>query len=161
MNIRRAELILYVVAFIVAALLMIPLNYFMFIFGTFALGFFVLLGIGVVAVIGPVIVLIQTIVLRWLPGPLQSIRATLHLWLCALIVHCGASFGFSRLGDVASSMGAKNSTYTEAFIFPVAFVGGLLKEALIGKPSSDVSGWRRIDDYLANPHPDRVRVAAE
>jgi hypothetical protein len=121
-----AILAAYAVALAFAAALAVPILSFLFLIFSFGLSHVILTGIGLVALIGPLLLLINA-VLVWLGRTrADSLWPTTHAWACSLIVHAGASHGVSKWGDVGNIMGGKNSTYLEAFLFPLTFVTQLL-----------------------------------
>lgn len=53
----------------------------------------------------------------------------LHSWACCLLLCAGWAAGTSRMGDIASSMGARNMPFLDAFLLP-----DLTLPTLIGMP---------------------------
>ena len=123
--------VVYVVALAIAAALAVPILSFLFVIFSFGLGYLAVVAIGLVALLGPLLLLRRAGWVRFRDGIWRMPWTPLNLWLCALIVHTGASYGQSRWGDVGSTMGAKNMPYAEAFLSPLIFIAQLFNIPLL------------------------------
>jgi hypothetical protein len=122
-------LVFYPIVMAAAVGLAVPAVNFYFVLFTLGLGFFVYVALGVFALLGPLVLLVHSWLARIfsIGSRLPEVSTTVHLWLWALILHAGASYGRSRWGEVASGMGGKNSSYLDQFFGPVGFIWGALK----------------------------------
>jgi hypothetical protein len=108
---------------VIGALLAIPIVSFYFILLTFGLGLiFFLTVVGLFALGGASVVLLMGLLASVRVVTWQVFQMSAVIWLAALMLHAGFSFGKSRWGDVASTMGMKNFTYAESFWQPYRFV---------------------------------------
>lgn len=123
---------------ILAALLAIPqLNGFLFVV-SLGLLWPVMKTFGMVALAAPAAFALTAIVI-WLvrrgqaTGIIRShVSGACMLCLNLLMIHTGASYGFSRMGDGLASMGGKNMPFVDVFLAPLG--ADPLKRAAPSKP---------------------------
>lgn len=113
---------LIIVAALLGGALAVPFVSFIVVLLTFGIAMYVLLAVGMWAIVGPVCVLLYALLARFKIATWHSFQITAAIWFSALLVHAGFSHGMSRWGDVAGTMGGKNVPYIEAFFMPLAFV---------------------------------------
>jgi hypothetical protein len=118
---------IYVISAAIAVALSVPIVSFLLVMFSFGLFYLVMVGVGLVALLAPLAIVIHAGI-AWLGRvSWRSVVVTFHIWACALIFHVGASYGQSRWGDVGGMMGAKNMPFTESFLSPIIFLVGLGK----------------------------------
>jgi hypothetical protein len=106
----------------VSLILAQPAVSFLLLIFSFGLLYLPMVAIGLVALLGPLAMLIHA-GLSWFGRVNWRILLfTVNIWACALIVHVGLSCGQSRWGDVGGTMGAKNMPYAESFLSPFSFI---------------------------------------
>jgi len=111
-------LLLIAVTAIMGGLLASPMVSFWLVLLTFGFGLMALLIVGLLAIGGPLIVLLFVVLAAFRVLDWREVQVVAALWIAALMLHAGFSLGKSRWGDYASTMGATNQTFAHSFWEP-------------------------------------------
>jgi hypothetical protein len=112
----------YAIALVLSAAMAVSPISFALVMFSFGLIYLIFLAVGFVALLGPLAVAIYAVMARLGRASWENLWAMVNVWVCALIVHVGTSYGQSHWGDVGGTMGAKNMPYVESFLSPFIFI---------------------------------------